>query len=266
MPFHPRRVILTGGGAFADFGNLEAVACAADGLEVARIFGIGFDFFADAADVDVDGTRGDEAGITPDGVEEVIAAEDAAGMAGEVVEEAEFSGGGSGESAAHAELHGAGVDLDVFKGDGRRRGGALEAAEDGLDAGEQLAGRERFGDVVVSAEFKAEDAVVFSGTGGDEDDGDGAEGGMIAQAAADVEAVSAGNHDIEEEKGGGLALGLGGEIGGGGIDAGGKAGGFQVMLDQARDIGVILKHKDGLAQSRGSFPRHRSGWRVPPSA
>ena len=250
---------LAGGSAFAGLGYFEAVAGAADGLEIAGIFGIGFDLFADAADVDVDGAGGDEARVAPDGVEEMIAAEDAAGMAGQVVEEAEFCGRGRGEIAADAELHGAGIDLDVFKGNGGGSGGALEAAEDGLDPGQQLAGREGLGDVVVGAELEAEDAVVFSSTGGDEDDGDGAEGGVIAQAAADVEAVSPGNHDVEQEEGGRLALGVGDEACGGGVDAGRKAGGFQVMLDQARDIGVILKHKDGLAQVRGSFRRNRVG-------
>ena len=102
------------------FGNLEAVAGAAHGFEVARRLGVGFDLLADAADVDVDRARGDEAGVAPDGVEEVVAAEDAAGMAGEVVEQTELGGGGGDELAVDAQLHGAGVDLDLLELDERR--------------------------------------------------------------------------------------------------------------------------------------------------
>jgi hypothetical protein len=135
-----------------------------------------------------------------------------------------------------------------------RDGGALETAQNGFDARQELAGGEGLGDVIVGAELKAEDAVVFAGASGDEDDGDGAERGVIAQATANVEAVAAGNHDVEQKQRGGLTFGVGNQIRGGRINAGGEAGGFKVMLDQAGDIGVILKHEDGLAQAEGSFP------------
>ena len=99
--------------------NLETVAGPAHGLKIARDFGVGLDLLADAADVDIDGARRDEAGVAPDGVEEVVAAEDAAGMTGEIVEQAELGGGGGDEFAVDAKLHGAGVDLDVFEPDER---------------------------------------------------------------------------------------------------------------------------------------------------
>jgi hypothetical protein len=40
-----------------------------------------------------------------------------------------------------------------------------------------------------------------------------------------------------------------------------------MMLDQAGNIDVILKHEDGLAQVEGFLSRvDQRGWRVPPSA
>src|SRR5579862_9248139 len=159
----------------------------------------------------------------------MIAAEDAAGMPGEVIEQAELGSSGGGELASHAELHGAGVNGDVLEGDGGGRGGALEAAEDSLDAGEELAGSERLGDVVVGSELEAEDALVFSRTRGEEDDGDGAQRGVVAETAADVESVAAGDHDVEKKERGRLALGVGDEICGGPENADAEAGSFEMV-------------------------------------
>ena len=71
---------------------------------------------------------------------------------------------------------------------------------------------------------------------------------MVAQAAANVEAVSAGDHDVQQEKRRGLTFGVGNDVGGGAVDPDGEAGGFQMVLDQARDIRVVLKNKNNLAQ------------------
>ena len=82
------------------FGQFEAIAGAAHGLEIARILRVDLDFLTDAAHIDIDRAGRDKAGVAPDGVEQVIAAEDAAGMAGEVVEQAKLGGSGGGELAA----------------------------------------------------------------------------------------------------------------------------------------------------------------------
>src|SRR5277367_3321735 len=65
------------------FRRLEAVAGAADGFQVARVLRVGLDFFADTADVDVDRARSDVGGVAPDGVEQMIAGEDASLVARE---------------------------------------------------------------------------------------------------------------------------------------------------------------------------------------
>ena len=128
------------------------------------------------------------------------------------------------------------------------RAGPLEAAQHGLDAGDELARGEGLGDVVVGAELEAVDAVVLGGARGEEDDGDDAEGGVLAEAPAEVEAVAAGHHDVEQEEGGRLAFGVGDDAADGEVGADGEAGALQVILHQARDVGVIFQHKDGLTQ------------------
>jgi len=71
---------------------------------------------------------------------------------------------------------------------------------------------------------------------------------VIAESPADVEAVSAGHHDVEQEEGWGLAFGVGDNVGRGSVDADGEAGGFEVVLDEARDVGVVFEYKYELAQ------------------
>src|SRR5580700_1949241 len=107
-------------------GNFETISGAAHGFEIARILGIDFNLFSDAADIDVDGARCDKAGIAPHCVEKMVTAVDAARMTGEVVEQAELGGGGGGELAPHRELHGVGVDNHLFKADDRWRCGTLK--------------------------------------------------------------------------------------------------------------------------------------------
>ena len=80
--------------------GLEAVAGAAHGFQIARVLRVGLDFFADAADIDIDRTRSDVGRVAPDGVEKMIAAEDASFMAGKVIEQAELGGGGGNRIAA----------------------------------------------------------------------------------------------------------------------------------------------------------------------
>src|SRR5579863_8234838 len=102
--------------------GLEAVSGAADSLQVAGILGIRLDFFTDAADVDIDRAGRDVGRVAPDGVEKVVAAENASFMSGEVVEETKFRRGGGDRAAANGESHGRGIDLDIadLHGTGRR--------------------------------------------------------------------------------------------------------------------------------------------------
>src|SRR5271155_3701290 len=148
--------------------GLEAVAGAADGFEIARVFGVRLDFFADAADIDVDRARGHVGRVTPDGIEKMVAGKDPAEVAGEVIEQAKLGGGGGDGLSANGEDHGGGVDGDFadLKRAGRER--TLKAAEHGFDAGDEFARAERLGDVVVGSDLETEDAVGFAAFGGEE--------------------------------------------------------------------------------------------------
>jgi hypothetical protein len=79
----------------------------------------------------------------------------------------------------------------------RRRGADLtgRAADERLKASEQLARRERLDQVVVGPELEAQHAVALLGAGGHHDDGDAR---PSPQGPADVETVSAREHDIED--------------------------------------------------------------------
>src|SRR5215470_12493345 len=72
-------------------------------------------------------------------------------------------------------------------------------AKSGADAREELARVERLGQVVVGAELEADDLVHVLPLGGDHDDRDAGGVRARAQAAAHLEAVHAGEHEIEKD-------------------------------------------------------------------
>src|SRR5438552_17816953 len=92
----------------------------------------------------------------------MVAGEDASGVAGEVVEQAELGRGGGNALSAHSESHGGGIDLDFADLQGARRQWALKAAQYGLDSGNEITRAEGLGKVVGGAEFEAEAAVRFA--------------------------------------------------------------------------------------------------------
>src|SRR6185437_298897 len=96
-------------------GNLESISGAAHGLQIAWIFRVRLDFLTDTAHVDIHRARSNKAGVAPNRIEEVVAAEDAARMPRQIVEQPEFGGGRSCELAANLQLHGARVNNNLFK-------------------------------------------------------------------------------------------------------------------------------------------------------
>ncbi len=89
------------GGCFARFfrqpGHLKTITRATYGLEVAGTLRIGFDFLTDAAHIHIHRPRGHEAGIAPDGIQQVIATEDPARMPGKIVQQTKFGRRGGGQ-------------------------------------------------------------------------------------------------------------------------------------------------------------------------
>src|SRR5271165_799851 len=253
-----RRYILS------SFGDLEAIAGAAHGFEIARILRVGLDFFANTAHVDVDRARRDIRSVAPDGVKQVVAGEYASAVAGEVIEQAELGGRGGNECSADGEGHRGGIDFDFADFDRARRKRALEAAHDGFDAGDQLARAEGLGDVVVGTEFEAEDAVGFATFRGEKNYRHRGEGGSLANGAADLEAVFAGDHDIEQEKRGALPFGVGEHVGSGGIDAHGEALVLKMMANEAGNVGIVFDDEDAGFHREYCIER-RSEYLVPSS-
>ena len=78
----------------------------------------------------------------------------------------------------------------------RGAGLTADAAHVGADPGEQLARRERLGDVVVGADLEAEHAIGFLAARGHHDDRHVA---APAQLAAHLDAIAAGQHQVEHD-------------------------------------------------------------------
>src|SRR6202789_1067735 len=69
----------------------ETIADATQGLEIARMPGVGFDLLAQSAHIDIDGAWGDERGFFPDGIEQLVAGEHATEMTCQIFQQAELA-------------------------------------------------------------------------------------------------------------------------------------------------------------------------------
>ena len=136
----------------------------------------------------------------------------------------------------------------LFKFEHRRRSRPLEPAQHRLDPRHQLARGERLGDVVVRAHLQALNAIILRGARRQEDDRNHAQRGILPQPAAEIEAVSAGHHNVQQKKRRRLAVGVGNNLADGRIGANGVAGALQMVLHQPRDVGIVFQHKDRLTQ------------------
>ena len=68
--------------------------------------------------------------------------------------------------------------------------------------------------------------------------------GVAAHRAADLEAIQAGQHDVEQQQVGWRLAHAGKDIPARGDHVGLEAGALQVMREQARDVGIVLRDKD----------------------
>src|SRR5207247_6424128 len=95
------------------------------------------------------------------------------------------------------------IEADVAARQGAVRAGRcavqLDAAQMRADTRDQLARAEGLDDVVVSAHVEPGDTVGFLAARGEEQDRRG-ESLLLAQAAADVDAVAAWQHDVEHDR------------------------------------------------------------------
>jgi hypothetical protein len=91
------------------------------------------------------------------------------------------------------------VDLQIPDNDGLpvRLARPLRPAQQGVDPGRQFAHRKRLGQVVVRPDGQAHQQVGLVAPGGEHEDGHGALG---LQAPADLQAVEAGQHDVQDHQ------------------------------------------------------------------
>jgi hypothetical protein len=104
------------------------------------------------------------------------------------------------EPPVDADLAARGVDRQRTGGDRARRrplGGSLNAAQQRAHAGDELALAERLGHVVVGADAEADEQVGLGVQRGEHEHRDGP---VALDAAADLVAVDAGQHDVEDDE------------------------------------------------------------------
>ena len=181
--------------------GFEEVAGAADGLQEAGIFGVHFDFLAQAADANVNAPWCDELFVAPDRGEEFLASEDAAGVRSEVIEKPEFEkAGGDGfvgaGDAAGAEIDPQLVEFEKLTAFGERLG----APEENFHAGDEFARAEGLGDVIIGARFEGRDEVGFAAAGREHDDGQTVEQEVPANFGKKPEPGNVRAHGIEEQE------------------------------------------------------------------
>ena len=197
----------------------------------------------------------------PDAVEQLLAAEREAAVLGEELQQVELARRQRNDTAGDSSLAKSGVDIDVADGDDVvvRTPDAIGPAQDRLDPGNDLPGRERLGDVVVGAQLEAEHAIDLAVAGGEHEHGDV---GRRPKLAAHVEAVeTAGETDIQDHQAWPLALHANESfVAVGGLNHA-KALAPQVQIQQIRNVGVVLDHDNGpdIARHASSVAKTNKG-------
>ncbi|MNH15090.1 hypothetical protein D3C79_746970 [compost metagenome] len=203
------------------------------------------------ADQQVDGTVEDVGFATLGQVEQLLAAQHPLRVVEKHPEQAIF-GATQGHQGAFAveQVAGGGIQAPLAEGEqaaafadgqvGRQHAGA---AQHGVDAGQQLAGRERLGQVVVGAHFEADDAIGLVVARGQHQHRRVA---MLAgaQLTAQQQAVVAGHHDVEHDQVDAVGFEEGAHLPAVGDDAGTQTVLLQIVADQFADLAVIVNDQD----------------------
>ena len=196
-------------------------------------------FVAQGADVGVDGVRVGGAVAAEHGGEQFFAAEHTAGAVQQGAQQAVFALRERQFATLVADA--AGGRVVVPDGGGFGGGLGLCAPQHGFYAGDEFARAEGFADVVVCAEFEAEDAVGFFVLGGEHDDGLGM---LRAQGFEQFEAVGVGQADVEQEQVEVFAREQLPCLLCGGGDACGEMGAGEGEFDQFGDFAFVFNDED----------------------
>ena len=71
-------------------GWFEAIADLTDGMDEDRFGGVGFDLISEGGDKAIDAAAGDDAIVTPNGIEDFVARQSAPGIFDKEIEQIEF--------------------------------------------------------------------------------------------------------------------------------------------------------------------------------
>src|SRR3990172_7799561 len=201
-------------------------------------------------DVDVHGPRVAGERVAPHALEQLVTGQHEPLVVEELPEEVELLRGELHLHPVDRDLAAAGVDAEQAVLDHL----ALElaplwrrAAQDRLDAGDELARVERLGQVVVCPDLEPDDLVDVLVAGGKHEDGDVR---PLADAPADVDPVQVGEHEVEDDQRRRVRRGAGERVRAGGGDAHDVARVLQVHSHEGRDALLVLDEKDRLALRR----------------
>ncbi len=208
--------------------------------------------------MNVDGSVEDVVVAVTNFVQERLAGFHTAAGFGQAGEQVELDGGE--RERRGVEHDGAGIEVEAQRTDGDFGGrsfgagcdGGAEraAADDGAQAGEELAGGKRFRQIVVGADFEADDAVGFIAARGEHEHGYVTAGADFLQ---DLETVHAGEHHVEDESvpglvgSGGAFDALGASVDGGNVEA----EGFEIGGDETAEFPIVVDHQEARAAVGG---------------
>ena len=208
---------------------------------------------AQAPDVDVDRAFLDVNVLAPHVVEQALARMHAFRMGHEEVQQAEFGRAQGQRFPAGGDPVAGRIQLQPVEFDGGLAGVRGAAPQQRLDARDEFAGREGFGEVVVDAAVEAAQFVLFLGAGGEHDDGDIPGQLFLAQAAGVFHAAHARQHPVEQDQ----VRGLGEEGGLGLVDVIGldalKPGLAQGQANHLADGGFVFDNQNSGAHTGGTF-------------
>src|SRR5690554_4811314 len=170
-------------------------------LDIARLGRMRFQQPAQAGDLHIDGALQGVPFPAPGQLHQLVPGQGHTGVVQQLLAYRGVAGGQHVDLVAPFQLPGGQAEHKVAEGhlvvlDGRCPGNLRRlAAQYGLDAGHQLTGVERLGQVVVGAQLQPLDTAGFVALGGEHDDRGAV--ALLAQALAGLEPILAGQHQVE---------------------------------------------------------------------
>ncbi len=202
------------------------------------------EFFAQAADVGINGAGIYNALVAPDIGEEDFAAQDFTTAFHQEGDESELGGGEIEAAAFEFDGEVGAVDFKGIDGEDVRLDLLLAAAVETFHTEDEFSGAEGFGDIVIRTEFEAADAVFgfsFCGEHEDSDLGSLREG---FELAADFVAVKSRKHQIQNDDIRTELPGHANPLGAGGGTADAEPSPGEMVPDQIYHVAFVLDQKN----------------------